>query len=189
MRKASQSDKKKVVEILTESFIDNKSVNYILKKGGNKERKIKDLMNYSFNLGMKKGDIFINEENNACSIIMYPKKKKYDFWSLIQDIKLVKNVIGLKKVIKVSKKEKEVSNHHPENNFAHLWYIGVEKKSQGRGLGTDFLNKICTYYKEKDLKIYLETSTEINIPFYKKSDFGVFNINEEYGFKFYHLKN
>lgn len=189
MRKANISDKNLVVEILTESFKDNKSVNYILKEKASKSRLIKDLMIYSFNIGIRYGDVFLSDDAKACSIILFPKRKKSFFYSTYQDLFLIAKVIGVKKLFTVMKKEKDVKLKHPDNDFAHLWYIGVYDKFQGKGIGTKLLSEIKAHYKKKGLNIYLETSTEPNIPFYKKNGFDVFYVNDNYGFRFYHIKN
>lgn len=187
MRKASQDDKNLVVEILTNSFKDNKSVNYVLRKNGVRVKLIRYLMAYSFNIGMRYGDIFISDNNKACSIIML--KNKPSLYSIYQDICLVINVIGLRKLLIVLKKEKDVKSHHPQGDFAHLWYIGVFEKNQGKKIGSTLLKEIIDHYKNEGLSIYLETSTEINIPFYEKNGFQVFSVNKDYGFNFYYLKN
>lgn len=45
---ADYKDKELVVDILTKSFADNKSVNYIIKQDGKRIERIKNLMRYSF---------------------------------------------------------------------------------------------------------------------------------------------
>ena len=48
MIKATYSDKETIVDILTESFSENKSVNYIINKSGVKDFRVRQLMSYSF---------------------------------------------------------------------------------------------------------------------------------------------
>ena len=57
MRKATQNDKQKVVNILLEAFKKNQSVNYV---AGREEKKIRFLMEYSFDSCMDTGEIFIS---------------------------------------------------------------------------------------------------------------------------------
>ena len=48
MVKAIYSDKPLVVDILSKSFNDNKSINYIVKQDGKREERLRKLMEYSF---------------------------------------------------------------------------------------------------------------------------------------------
>ena len=48
MIRAEYKDKERIVEILTNSFQDNKSVNYILKQDQKRVQRIRNLMAYSF---------------------------------------------------------------------------------------------------------------------------------------------
>jgi hypothetical protein len=56
MVQAKYSDKARIVEILTSSFLNNQSVNYIVKQGPKREQRIKSLMSYSFDMCKIFGD-------------------------------------------------------------------------------------------------------------------------------------
>ncbi|MBQ0740475.1 GNAT family N-acetyltransferase, partial [Aquimarina celericrescens] len=58
--------------------------------------------------------------------------------------------------------------------FLHLWIMGTIPKSKGKGIGTKLLKEVLEYYG-KTKPIYLETTTESNMHFYKKLGFKVFN--------------
>ena len=169
--------------------MDNKSVQYILKENGTKSTLIKKLMVYSFNVGLKFGDIFVSDDGLSCAIMMFPNRRKNVVYSTYQDTKLILNVIGFKNIGKVLKKESNNKKKHPSFDFAHLWYIGVRPENQGNGIGSQLLDEVISYYTSKNLMLYLETSTESNIPFYQKKGFKKFDVNDEYGFNFYYLKN
>ena len=57
MRKAELADKGKVISILTESFFDNKSVNYIVQNDDKIKDRIRYLMEYSFEQCLLSGEI------------------------------------------------------------------------------------------------------------------------------------
>lgn len=67
MMRATLSDRDLIVDILTRSFIDNKSVNYIIKQDEKKEQRIKGLMKYSFDICNLFGDVFISDDKNGCA--------------------------------------------------------------------------------------------------------------------------
>ncbi len=61
--RATLNDKELVADILTRSFVDNKSVNYIIKQDEKKEQRLKRLMEYSFDICNLFGDVFISKYN------------------------------------------------------------------------------------------------------------------------------
>jgi hypothetical protein len=174
MIRADGKDKQFIVDLLTESFDDNKSVNYIIKGGPHRKRQIAVLMEYSFEVCSKFGDVFLNEQRTACSLVLYPDKKKASLQSIFLNIKLILIAIGFKNIKKVLDREKKINTLYPSKDIFYLWYIAVKKDAQGRGIGTALLKEICTCAATANKDIYLETSAEENIRWYKKLDFDLY---------------
>ena len=57
MQKATAGDKALIVDILTKTFDDNKSVNYIVKQDERRTERIRELSNYSFEMCLRFGEI------------------------------------------------------------------------------------------------------------------------------------
>ncbi|MCX2679757.1 GNAT family N-acetyltransferase [Galbibacter sp. EGI 63066] len=185
MIKAVEYDKEQVIEILTSSFDKNQSTNFVIKQDSKREERFRRLIEYSFFMGMEFGDVFMSENKKACAIILYHHKKKTSLKALLWDVKLVFGTIGLKKVFKIMKREALLKTKYPKEKFAHLWYIGVDPKVQSKGIGTELMNAVLQSVK---LPVYLETSTERNLPFYRKFEFEVIDTVDELGYKLYLLK-
>ena len=96
MRKVTKKDKKLVIELLTKSFEDNKSVNYIIIQDEKRIRRISALMDYSFEMCYHFGEILISEDNNGCALLLYPELKRTTLRSLWLDLLLIFNCIGLR---------------------------------------------------------------------------------------------
>jgi hypothetical protein len=79
MRKAGISDKSIILDILTRSFDDNKSVNYVVKQDQNRVDRITKLMDYSFNVCNEFGEVWISDDQQACALILFPDKKRSSF--------------------------------------------------------------------------------------------------------------
>ena len=94
MTKASYSDRKTVVSILTASFADNKSVNYIIKQDAKKKHRIGKLMEYSFDYCFWFGEILLSDDKKACALIIFPDKKNTTLKSVVADIKLITSCTG-----------------------------------------------------------------------------------------------
>jgi len=64
MKIAQHSDRERVVNILWKAFKNNRSVNYI---AGEEEKRVRFLMQYSFENCMDNGQVFFSEDGNACA--------------------------------------------------------------------------------------------------------------------------
>ncbi|HRK52781.1 MAG TPA: GNAT family N-acetyltransferase [Cyclobacteriaceae bacterium] len=170
--------KELVLRILSDSFDDNKSVNYVIKQDQRRKERIRLLVEYSFNLCLNFGDIWISDDQKGCALIMIPDRKRFSFRSILWDIKLAFGAIGIRRVIAVMNREAKVKAHHPKNNVCYLWFIGVEPNHQNEGVGSRLLSEIIEKYEQDGLPIYLETSVDRNIPWYTRFGFEIFQSNE-----------
>lgn len=172
---AAQKDKTRILEILTASFLENKSVNYIIPQDGLKLYRIHSLMDYSFELCMRFGKVYISDDGKACALLLFPELKKLTFKSILLDLRLIFNCTGLAHAMKAMKREGKIKAIHPKQRMAYLWFIGVDPKYQKFGLGRKLMEEIIISTKQDDRPIYLETSTLSNLPWYKKFGFEVYH--------------
>lgn len=136
MKRADEGQKSLVVNILTKSFDDNKSVNYVVKQDGNRQERIRGLMAYSFDVCNAFGDVWISDDAQACALILYPDKKRSTLSAVIWDAKLALSVIGLTRVGQVLSREAKIKSLHPKEQFSYLWFIGVSPELQNKGKGS-----------------------------------------------------
>lgn len=184
MNIATKADKEHVIEILSASFDDNMSINYVVKQGPGRELRIKYLMSYSFDVCLEKGIIYLSNDKTACAMILLPEKKGNILKTLIRDVKLGVHCIGMLNVVKVLKREKYLKKYHPGEPFYYLWFIGVHPNFQNRGVGSAFFNEVLDLCDSKARPIYLETSVLLNLPWYEKYGFGIFK-ELRLGYKLY----
>ena len=175
-------EKKIVVDILSQSFLENRSVNFVVKQDKKRVDRIKTLMSYSYFMGKKNGKVYLSDDQKSCAIVLFPKSKKPDIASVLWDLKLVLKSIGLSGVSKVLKRESEIKKNHPDFPFIHLWYIGVSPHEQGKGLGRVLMNQIIRDSIQMNLPIYLETSTPRNFKFYEDLGFRLLNTIDDLGY-------
>ena len=187
MRRGNAEDSHLVIEILEKAFDDNKSVNYVVKQDEKRRERIKGLMEYSFNVCNAFGEVWISDDQQACALILHPDQKRTSLRTLIWDLKLALSVIGIDRVSAVLKRESLIKNKHPKQPFSYLWFIGVNPQRQNKGIGSAFMRDVIHECERKKRPIYLETSMEKNLPFYKKSGFEIFHsLNLSY--TLYHLR-
>ena len=70
MIRAEYTDKNLIVDILTKSFNDNQSVNYVIKQDNGRIDRIKNLMKYSFDMCYSFGDVFLSDDKKGCALIL-----------------------------------------------------------------------------------------------------------------------
>lgn len=71
--------------------------------------------------------------------------------------------------------------------MAYLWFIGVNYLFQHAGTGSNLLNEVIEFAQQKDLPVFLETSTNENLPWYNRFGFQIYS-ELELGYKLFFLK-
>lgn len=174
MKRADENQKSLVVDILSRSFDDNKSVNYVVKQDSERQSRIKGLMEYSFNVCNAFGEVWLSDDNEACALVLLPDKKRTTLNSILWDAKLALSVIGLNRIGSVLGRESKINSFHPREPFTYLWFIGVKPGLQNKGKGSALLEEIIEASNDQGRPIYLETSVDRNLPWYQKHGFEIF---------------
>ena len=142
MIKATYQDKDRVVDILTESFDDNQSVNYIVKQDKKRKQRIRKLMAYSFDICYLYGEVFLTNDKSGCALILFPDKKKNNLKSIFLDIKLVVSCIGISNIKKAMVRESKIKELQPKKLMYYLWFIGVDQDQQNKGIGSALIKEV-----------------------------------------------
>ena len=185
--KAEYKDKGLIADILTKSFNDNKSVNYIVKQDGKREQRLRSLMEYSFDICYLFGDVFLSDDKKGCALIVLPDKKKSNLKSILLDLKLIFNCTGLSNVSKAMDREAKIKKLQPKELLYYLWFIGVNPADQNKGIGSNLLSEVIDEGMSKQRTICLETSTVKNLPWYEKFGFKIYN-ELDLSYKLFFLK-
>lgn len=187
MIRADYKDKQLIIDILTKSFEDNKSVNYIIKQDSKRIDRIRNLMDYSFEVCYMFGDVFLSDDRTGCALIVKPEKKKTTLKSILLDIKLILKSTGVGNVKKAMDREGKIKKLQPQETTYYLWFIGVDPKDQNKGTGSTLLRDVIKQGELKNRPVTLETSTLKNIPWYEKFGFKVYN-ELDLGYRLFFLK-
>ncbi|NQX39079.1 Acetyltransferase (GNAT) family protein [Pedobacter steynii] len=189
MIKATKLDKSTVVRILSRSFQDNKSVNYIVRQDSGRLLRIDRLIEYSFLTCMDSGEIFLSEDEQCCALVLFPDRKKVTLNAIWRDLKLIFSVTGLRTVLKVLKRESLIKKQYPSGGeLYYIWFVACTPESQGKGKGTRMMRFLLSEALSMKRPVYLETSTERNIRWYEGLGLHVYN-QLDLGYTLYFLKN
>ena len=159
---------------MASSFEDNKSVNYLIPPDSKRIQRIRELIAYSYEMCRLWGKVVISEDRNACALVIFPDRKRTTLRSLLLIGRLILKSIGIGNVGKALDREKRVYAHHPATPIYHLWFIGVLPEVQGKGIGSRLLDDLLADAAVMERPVYVETSTQRNIPWYQKHGFTVF---------------
>ncbi len=187
MIEATPKDKDLVINILSESFDENRSVNYIVKQGSKRTERIRALMDYSFEVCHAFGKVYLSNDKKACALILFPDQKRTTFKSILLDIKLIFSCIGIENIGRALSREAKIKQLQPKKTMYYLWFIGVNPKYQNTGIGMKLLDEVINDSNAMKRPIYLETSTVANLPWYKKFGFEIYN-ELDLGYKLFFLK-
>lgn len=187
MIKAEFSDKDHIIDILTQSFDSNKSVNYIISQDSKRERRIRSLMRYSFKMCYSFGNVFLSDDKKACALILLPENKRTTLRSIWWNVRLIFACIGIANIGKAMTREAKIKAKQPKQPLCYLWFIGVSPKAQGKGIGSLLLREILAENKFDGRVVCLETSTLRNLPWYEKFGFKIYD-KIDLGYELFFLK-
>jgi len=183
---ATKNDKNEIVNMLTDAFADNKSVNYILADPGDRKQ-IKALMSYSFDVCEMFGKVFITEDRRGCALILYPQQKDSTFRGIWLDMKLIFEAVGMLNIGKALKRESAIKKLQPGEATVYLWFIGVSPESQHHGVGSKLMQEIIQMANDQNLPVLLETSVPENIGWYSRFGFKTY-AELDLGYSLYFLR-
>lgn len=183
-----RTDKKRVVDILSAAFEDNRSVHYIIPQDQFRKKRIRALMAYSFEVCFLSGVVYLSDDEKACACISFPDRRKTRFKSVLADIKLVLSGTGFGNIFRALQREKGISGHYPDTPIYYLWFIGVSPENQNQGIGGKLLSEIVEDADKMGRPVYLETSTPENLPFYQKAGFTIYH-QMDFGYTLHLLSN
>ncbi|MDT3402306.1 GNAT family N-acetyltransferase [Mucilaginibacter terrae] len=172
---ANKNDRGAVIDILAEAFDDNQSVNYIVGPGSGRKRRIQALMAYSFDVCQLFGEVWLSDDRKACLLYLYPERKKTNFRSILLDIRLIWQAIGICRTGLALKREKLIARKQLKGKTLYLWFIGIKSGDQRKGAGTALLKELIDVADIEFRNIILETSTTRNLPWYEKLGFSTYD--------------
>lgn len=191
MIKADKIHKQRVIDILSECFETNKTVNYIVKQDEKKKERIRFLMEYSFDMCLEAGQILMTDDMLGAIVCSNSTGKLPILEEAFQTAKFVWKVSGIDGIGRVLKRETYLNSYHPQDEeYMYIWFIGVDRAAQGKGVGSAMIEELIGESNLSGKTIYLETSSERHLHFYKKHGFNVYHTAEEevFGYKLYFLR-
>lgn len=175
MIRATRNDKLLITDLLSAAFNDNLSVNYIVRQDDKRKERIRMLLEYSFEVCYRFGNVWLSEDRKACALVTYPHKSKNFIESTWLDLLLIFRAIGIGGIRKTLDREAKIKAKQPKEPITYLWFIGVNPLYQHSGIGSSLLKEVIADAESKNLPVFLETSTMQNLPWYRRFGFQVYD--------------
>src|SRR3954471_15324416 len=113
MIKAGKIHKNRVLELLAECIDKNKSVNWIVKQDAKRKERIRHLVDYSFEICIAVGQIYLTEDQNGVVICSMSDDKLPFLEEAWQTARFLINVSGIDGIGKAFRRERYVTSFHP----------------------------------------------------------------------------
>jgi len=170
MVRATYTDKKNAIAIITETFDANPSVNSVIGTGGNRRKKISNLASYAFIKALNRNGTFISTNKMGIALCFHSDNQSSSFKELMYELRFAIS-IPVKKVFETLKREAYIKKHRFKGNHLYFWFFGVKKG--GDRAGFELKNYMFDYSKKVQLPLVLETSVQRNKEVYERYNFYV----------------
>lgn len=165
--------------LFTDAFIDEAGLNYWLKQGREKERARRKFFDAIVEDAVHPArDIHVAEiggQAMGAALWLKPGQKAFDL-SLLKQVSLAPLMISIAGVAGMGRGfalADKLETYHPAAPHAHLVFLGVARKAQGSGIGSELLKRTLAPLDAGGAAAYLECSTERNVALYERHGFEV----------------
>lgn len=151
----------------------------IVKKGGDRHKRFRYLGTHMVEKAIEKDALIVSENGKGIAILFRTNKKDNNFWKDIwTELKLVKNVTGLKNALKILKNQNYIKKQRPqEGDYLYCWFWGILADSRGADtqVGKDMKDEFYRRAQEYQIPLYAETRIRKNAVVYQRFGFELFH--------------
>jgi ribosomal protein S18 acetylase RimI-like enzyme len=119
--------------------------------------------------------VFLDRHRRAAAMWLPPGVRAHLPASLTQAWLVLRLVLhsGPSALSRIQQVQATMARHHPRAPHYYLHAIGARQDCQGMGLGSALLKQVTRRCDAESVPAYLESSTERNIPLYRRHGFEV----------------
>jgi ribosomal protein S18 acetylase RimI-like enzyme len=167
---ADVNDKATVLKILTEAFISDPHMSWLIERSKNKN-KLNIIFEYVIDETLSKGRIYLTDNNQGAALWQSREKEKFSFSFIKRNLSFLYK-LGISTVarnlgfVKVSH-----SHFPPDQKFYYLLAIGVLPEGRGKGLASKLMDPVLENCRANKIPVFLETANPANVEIYKKKGF------------------
>lgn len=172
MIQATYENKTLSVQIITEAFDTNPSVNIVIGDKGNRKKKISRLADYAFVKSLNRDGAYLSDNKKGTALCFRSNTGSSDFKEFMFELRFAFS-IPIKKVFQTLKREGYIKKHRYQGDHLYFWFLAVEK--DGGKAVFEMKDYLFDLSEKEELPILLETSVERNKVIYERYGFNVYH--------------
>lgn len=191
MRVASIKDKNLVSKILVSAFAELKgenSINLVVKQDEKRIERMHVLMGYLFDRAYYFGEIFISDNNQACILLNFSSKEKVTLQSILWDVNLALNCIGVNRIFGVLKRQYVTNKYFPKEPHIKPVIMGVLEEYKGKGTAAKLMIEVKNRFRNSNLPVIVDAASEKNVVLYQKFGFKILKKDVSLDFPIYFMR-
>jgi len=177
--RASTLERAAVTAVLHDAFVDEDGLNYWLRQGAYKERARRRFFEAAVRAAVHpKRELWLARDGGddvGAALWLPPGAVAFEH-SLVQQVlmaPLLYAIAGPDGLRRGRELGARLAAHHPGEPHAHLVFLGVASRAQGRGVGSAMLKTMLAPLDAMGVVAYLEASKERNVALYARHGFEV----------------
>lgn len=172
VRKARVDDLDALATTLTEAFDDDPLTTWLFRDAEARRRKLPTFFRSLLRASLPFGEVY-TADDGRCTAIWNPPGTFPMGW--YTDARLgftTARLVGLR-IAACAGGLLYFASHHPKERHWYLQMLGTQPEWQGHGAGSAIIAPVLERCDREGERIYLESSKERNIPFYRRHGFEV----------------
>jgi ribosomal protein S18 acetylase RimI-like enzyme len=173
-RRARPDDAAALTQLLSAAFLNDPVMNWIARPDS---RRAAGLEAFFFRLldrrAIPAGEVWMSDDGLACAVWMPPGKPAWPAGAVAQ-LKLLPmflRVCGFGRMLRGAAMSAAMEKAHPHDEHFYLFFMAVDLRFQGMGLGSALLDATLKRTDEAGLPTYLENSNPKNARLYERAGF------------------
>ena len=174
IRKASSSDIVRLAASLTRSFDDDPVINWLVRKDKKRTHGMEILFQSCISdLCLRHEHVLTTEDYTGVALWYPPGTSESGYARQFTLIPKMITAVGWTGLLRLALAMEEMKKDHPKERYYYLQFIGVVPENQGKGTGKALMKPILDICDRDKCGAFLQSSKEVNIPFYRTCGFVV----------------
>jgi len=175
VHRAGRQARDAVADILTDAFVDEPGLNWWLKQGAQKERARSRFFHAVARDAVHPKRELWQAGGEGAAVWCPPGVAAFDLTPLKQILltPLLLQIAGTQGMRRAMSLGEALSERHPAVPHAHLVFLGVRQRAQGRGIGSALLKATLAPVDAARVPAYLEATLERNVRLYLRHGFEI----------------
>jgi len=167
-------NKETIKNFFAEAFFNDPYYKHVIAKDVERKEKTQAIFELAFNIGLKYGKIFLNENKTSAAIWLPPHTHINILQAFGCGALNMFFSMGITNALKVKEMAEHIEAARTKSIHTNHWYLmifAVHPQAHGKGIGSAMLKYCMNNLKTSGESFYLETFNRDNLGFYQRHGF------------------